>query len=276
MHGRFVRHRLSSEHLGKSREVTVRLPDDYDPQESYPVYYFQDGQNVFDSRTAFGGQEWMVDEQVLALEKSGRLAPSIVVAVNNGGASRLDEYTHTPDPAHGGGDGDKYEKFFLEELIPAVESTYGVDSSKRAVIGSSLGGLVSLTMALNHPGAFAAVGALSPSVWWSDGQLATRTLEGDSPDTTPRIWMDMGTEEGSSDNFGQRSIVDGKFGAPSDGPNGLQDVRDRTREMGEALLAKGWELDGDLRYHEPLGAGHNEASWRDRIGEVMTWLAQDS
>ena len=270
LRGRFMRHSIHSENLGGERTVTVRLPDNYTPSKKYPVLYMHDGQNIFDSSRSFGGREWRVDETLAGLTSQGRVPDAIVVAVDNSPA-RMAEYTHVPDREYGGGDGKKYENFFLNELLPTVESAYSINSKQRVLMGSSLGGLVSLTMGLNSPNTFAAVAALSPSLWWADGQLATETLSKETPQTKPRVWIDMGTEEGSSDTFGQRSIENGRFSTQPSGPNGLQDVRDRTREMGEALLTKGWTLDQDLRYHEPLGATHSEPAWAARFGEIAEW-----
>lgn len=270
--GRFIQHKLPSEALQSERTVTVRLPDSYDPQKEYPVVYLQDGQNMFDRRTGFMGKEWGVDESFAHEVNQGRAPDAFLVAVDNGGGERLPEYTHVPDPNYGGGKGQRYEDFLLNELMPAVESTYKIDSDKRVMLGSSLGGLVSLTIGLHHPTAFAAIGALSPSVWWADGQLSTATADGLSVGVKPRIWLDMGTEEGGTDDFGKRPLETGSFGQRPRGANGVQDVRDRTREMGEALLSKGWQLDDNLRYHEPLGGRHNEESWAARIGEVTAWL----
>lgn len=269
--GRFVQHKLQSKHMGGERTVTVRLPDNYTPDKDYPVVYLQDGQNMFDRRSGFMGKEWQVDETFAQGNATGRLPEALLVAVHHG-PGRNAEYTHVPDPNYGGGEGKNYEEFFMNELMPAVESTYSVDADKRVLMGSSLGGLVSLNIGLNHPTAFAAVAALSPSIWWADGQLPTQTLASESSEVKPRIWLDMGTEEGGTDDFGKREIQNGRFTDRPSGANGLQDVRDRTREMGEALLSKGWKLDQDLRYHEPLGAGHNEESWAARIGDVAAWV----
>lgn len=270
--GRFVRHTVKSDKLGSERGVTVRLPDGYDSNKSYPVVYLQDGQNMFDRRSGFMGKEWHVDETVAQLTAQGALPEAIYVAVDNGGGNRLKEYTHVADPDHGGGQGKQYEDFFLQELIPAVDTTYASDQSKRFLMGSSLGGLVSLAMTLNNPGTFAAAAALSPSLWWSQGQLSTHTLENQAPAQKPRLWIDMGTEEGGTDSFGQRAIENGKFAERPSGSNEVQDVRDRSREMGEALLKKGWQLDRNLRYHEPLGGTHTEESWAQRSGEVLSWM----
>ena len=84
----------------------------------------------------------------------------------------------------------------------------------------------------------------------------------------------MGTEEGGSDQFGQRPVRDGALGERPVGANQVQDVRDRTREAATALLHRGWVLDHDLRYHEPLGARHDEASWSRRLDQVLPWLTR--
>ncbi len=272
--GRFIRHQVKSENLGQERGVTVRLPDNYDPEnKTYPVIYLKDGQNMFDRRTGFMGKEWHVDETVAHLTKEGRLPEAILVAVDNGGGERLNEYSAVPDPRHGGGGGKSYESFFVEELLPSVEQTYSINPKQRVLLGSSMGGLVSLSLGMSHPALFAAVGALSPSVWWANGEMADRILSSEAVDgPKPKIWMDMGTEEGGTDQFGQRQVTDDGFSERPNGGNGVQDVRDRTREVGTALLRRGWTLDRDLRYHEPLGARHDEESWSSRIGEVLTWL----
>lgn len=270
--GRFVQHKLKSANLGSERTVTVRYPDAFDPAKEYPVVYLQDGQNMFDSRTGFQGKEWQVDETFSKLARQGRVRDAFLVAVDNGGEKRLEEYTHVEDPEYKGGKGAAYESFFMNELLPAVESAYPVDSSKRVMMGSSLGGLVSLAIALNHSAAFAAVGALSPSVWWAGGFMPDRILQDDQFAERPRIWLDMGTEEGGSDEYGTRRVEEGGFSERPTGGNGVQDVRDRTRETGLALLNRGWKLDQDLRYHEPIGARHDEHSWAQRMGDVTEWL----
>lgn len=253
----------------------MRLPDGYDPQNrSYPVIYMHDGQNLFDRRTGFNGQEWHVDETVAQLTARGAMPDCVLVAIDNGPA-RNSEFSHVPDPQYGGGQGKAYESFLVNEVMPAVEGNYAVNPKNRVMLGSSMGGLVTLAIGIAHPGLFAALGPLSSSAWWADGQIAEQILKtplADGP--RPRIWMDMGTEEGQSDSFGQRTVSGGALSERPSGPNQVQDVRDRTREAATALLHKGWVLDSDLRYHEPLGARHDEASWSQRLPEVLPWLTR--
>lgn len=273
--GRFTRHTVSSRHLGGERGVTVRLPDNYDPEhKSYPVVYMHDGQNLFDRRTGFAGQEWNVDETVARLTARGELPECVLVAIDNA-PTRNADYTHVPDPRHGGGKGKDYERFVVEELMPAVEAEYAVNPRNRVMLGSSLGGLVTLAIGIAHPGLFAGLGPMSSSAWWANGQIADAIMQAPLENgAKPRIWMDMGTEEGSDDGFGQRPVLDGSMGPRPEGGNGVQDVRDRTREAATALLHKGWVLDDTLRYHEPLGGRHDEHSWSQRMDQVLTWLTR--
>lgn len=276
--GRFIRHKISTQNLeGGERGVTVRLPDSYDPErKAYPVVYLQDGQNMFDYRTAFNNQEWKVDETVNALTATGQLTDCILVAIDNGEA-RMDEFTHLPDPDDGAGRlGKAYEKFVVDELLPSVEGAYSINPKNRVLLGSSLGGLATTSIGIAHPGLFAGLGPMSSSAWWSNGEIADRILATDLENgPKPRIWMDMGTEEGKRDANGTREIRDGKLQAATAHPNGVQDVRDATREAAIALLHKGWKLDENLRYHEPLGGTHTEYAWGQRVGEVLTWLMKD-
>ena len=63
--------------LGNSRSITVYLPPSYASEKSrrYPVLYAQDGQNLFDRRTAFLGREWELDETLAVVQGIERAAP---------------------------------------------------------------------------------------------------------------------------------------------------------------------------------------------------------
>jgi predicted alpha/beta superfamily hydrolase len=253
--GEFRFHRgFRSRFLSHARDLIVYLPPGYDeePQRRYPVLYLQDGQNVFDAATSFLGIEWGVDETAEVLIRSGRIAPLIVVGIYNS-PDRIAEYTHDRDPEHGGGRGTAYARFLVEELKPFVDATYRTlpDPQHTAVAGSSLGGLLALNLGLLEPEVFGLVGALSPSVWWADEAIRGRIA---SVGKTPvRIWLDIGTAEGSTTRESARIV------------EGVRRVRD-------ALLARGWTPGVDLHYLEAQGAAHNEAAWAQRVPGMLTFL----
>lgn len=55
----------------------------------YPVLYLQDGQNLFDSATAFLGNEWRADSTADDLIRRGRIEPLIIVGLYNTGVRRI-------------------------------------------------------------------------------------------------------------------------------------------------------------------------------------------
>jgi predicted alpha/beta superfamily hydrolase len=174
--------------------------------------------------------------------------PLVIVGVGNAGDRRIDEYTPTRDARRKeGGGADLYGRFLLEELIPFVDTRFPTDRRARArgLGGSSLGGLVSLYLALRHPGSFGKVAVLSPSVWWDRNRIV-REVRALPRRADLKIWLDIGTEEGRLE------------------------VK-RARLLRDALLAKGWRAPR-LRYLEALGAVHDEAAWGDRAGDVLEFL----
>jgi len=237
------------------REVQVYLPAGYETETArrYPVLYLQDGQNVFDPSSV--GKEWEFDETADALIEAGRIEPLILVAVWNTPARR-EEYTPTevesklPDGtvSKGGGKSDLYARFLIEELKPFIDEKYRTrpEPSSTAVGGSSLGGLVSVWLGLEHPDVFGNVLAVSPTAWWDN--FVTLTKVAALPGKVPvKIWVDIGSREGDNAVSGARRLRD-------------------------ALEKKGWKLGSDLEYVEQEGGEHDEISWGSRVEGMLLFL----
>lgn len=240
-----------SEILGNARDVLVYLPPGYaaQPDRHFPVLYLHDGQNVFDTSTSFAGAEWGVDETAERLIHEGRIAPLIIVAINHAGAERADEFAPTRDQHRAaGGRASEYARFLVEELKPYVDSTFRTlpDARHTGVGGSSLGGLVTLHIGLEHPDVFGAIAVLSPSIWWDRRAVLDRVarLSGRLP---WRVWLDVGTAEG-------------------------RDTVRNTRALKALLLAKGWSVGADLHYLEATDAPHAESAWAERVGPLLEFL----
>jgi len=237
--------------LPDDRDVWVWLPPGYDAETArrYPVLYLHDGQNVFDPETSFQrGQHWRAGETATTLIDEGRLEPLIIVGIANTGERRIFEYTPTADARLGGGLADAYGDLIVRELKPFVDRTYRTipDRAETAIGGSSLGGLVSLYLALTRSDVFGRAAVMSPSVWW-DRRVILRQVNASRSALRPRLWVDMGTAEGR---------------------RGLQDVR----RLKTALVHAGWKPDDDLHYGEYEGGTHSEAAWAARFGDVLEWL----
>lgn len=158
--------------LDRNRRIWVYLPPDYSTtNKHYPVIYMQDGQNLMDAYYSFSG-EWEVDETLENLHLNGDYG-AIVVGIDNGGASRLDEYSPWNNPSYGGGEGQEYISFLVETLKPYIDQNYRTlpQQPYTAIMGSSMGALISLCAAIEHPTVFGKVGIFSPAFWFSYNQL---------------------------------------------------------------------------------------------------------
>lgn len=155
-------------HLYRYRRIWLYLPPDYQsqPQKRYPVIYMHDGQNLFDNLTAFAG-EWQVDESMSQLHAEGDHG-AIIVGIDNGGQHRLSEYSPWLNPTYGGGQGDFYINSIVYTLKPYIDQHYRTDTSRAgtAMIGSSMGGLISQYAAMKYQNVFSKVGVFSPSFWF--------------------------------------------------------------------------------------------------------------
>jgi predicted alpha/beta superfamily hydrolase len=252
--GEVRRHPAFPSRFVRPRDVLVWLPPGYgaDPGRRYPVLYFHDGNNVLDAATSFKGLEWGADETAQRLVLAGALRPCLLVAVSNT-PDRMAEYTPVPDPRHGGGEAARYERFLAEELKPFVDRSYRTlpGPGDNGLVGSSLGAIVSLDLALRRPDLFGLVGCLSPAAWWAERDVVRRVEA--AKRTGQRVWLDIGTDEGT-EKAGRREW--------------LEDARALRR----ALLGRGWREGGDLHYEEVAGAVHDEGAWAARLDRVLLFL----
>jgi len=249
--GSFRTHaQLRSQYLGSAHDVIVYLPPGYDEERDrrYPVLYMQDGQNLFDDATSFSGA-WHLDDATAQAIAAGQLAPVIIVGIANAGAYRIEEYTPTRDAAkRAGGKADRYGRMLVEELKPFIDGEYRTlpDARNTGIGGSSLGGLVSLYLALKYSGIFWNVAVISPSVWW-DNRFIVRRVRALGATLPLRIWLSTGTAEGDDTLAGARRVRD-------------------------ALLAKGWTEGDTLHYEEVEGAGHSEQAWAALAPAMLRFL----
>jgi predicted alpha/beta superfamily hydrolase len=241
---------VRSRFLESEHDVIVYLPPGYDEEldRRYPVLYMQDGQNLFDEATSFSG-EWRLDEAAEQMIGAGLVAPLIIVGIYNAGAYRIDEYTPTRDSAkRAGGNADKYGRMLVEELKPFIDAEYRTlaDARNTGIGGSSLGGLVSLYLALKYSGIFWKVAVLSPSVWW-DNRFIVRRVRALHTAPPLRVWLSTGTAEGEGVVAGARRVRD-------------------------ALVAKGWTEGESLHYQEIEGARHSESAWAEIAPAMLHFL----
>lgn len=168
------------------RDVYVYLPEGYEKKNlSYPVLYMQDGQNLFDPNRAYLGQTWKALSTLNELIAKKLMSPIIVVAIDNTSA-RMEEYI--PEKS-----GDAYLEFVINQVKPQIDKSFRTKIGPRntGIMGSSLGGLISLYAGLRERSTFGIVGALSPSIWWNERSIIDRYHA--SPELPLKIYMDSGS-----------------------------------------------------------------------------------
>ncbi|WDF46090.1 alpha/beta hydrolase-fold protein [Chryseobacterium sp. KACC 21268] len=159
--------------LNTTRKIWIYLPPDYGTSKrEYPVIYMHDGQNLFDDFTSFSG-EWSVDETLNQIFKeTGKSA--IVIGIDNGGDKRLSEYSPWNNEKYKTtGEGDLYVEFLAKTLKPYIDKTYRTEkqASKTLIVGSSMGGLISLYASAKYPTVFGKAGIFSPAFWFVSEDL---------------------------------------------------------------------------------------------------------
>ena len=225
------------------RHIIVWLPPDYDDNtdKRYPVLYAHDGQNLFDPYTSLIGSDWGVDEALTELIGNGSCEPVIVVGMYNTD-DRSDEYGLTQK-------GNDYQRFVVHTVKPLIDSTYRTKAGRddTAVMGSSMGGLVSFLLAWNYPGVFKQAACLSPAFFTHAVDLVR---EADALPEGLRIYMDNGT----AGELEQKLLV-------------------MCDDMMEALADKGYRSGhADFEWFLDEGAEHNEPAWAARVDRPLLFM----
>lgn len=190
------------ERLEQQRKVWIYLPKDYATSTNkYPVIYMHDGQHLFDEATSVGRAgpvEWMVDKTI-----DQASIPAIVVGIDHADdyALRQGEYLVHPTDFTAEVQGWAYLGDIVHILKPYVDRHYRTlsDAAHTAMVGSSLGGLLTIYAGLRYPHIFGTIGAFSPSIWmdkellhaYSEKQLAIQ----DSCRKTQTLYFYVGEKE---------------------------------------------------------------------------------
>ena len=205
-----------------------------------------DGQNLFDPRSSYA-EPWRVGT---AMERaSQRSIEAIVIGIPNMGVDRIAEYSPFVDPKVGGGRGDVYLDWIIGTVKPLVDGEFRTrpDRAHTGMVGSSMGGLITLYAYLRDPSVFGFVGVLSPSLWFA-GRSIFSTLQS-CVHVPGRIYLDIGGREGTV-------------------------ALDDARRMRDALVAKGYALGSELRWVEDPRGRHNEVDWGRRLSDALPFLLQ--
>ena len=235
---------LYSPQLDVEKKIWIYLPANYqtDTKKKYPVIYMHDGQNLFDKNTAYT-DEWYIDETLDSLK-----AEAIVVGIQHGGADRrIAELTPFPNEKYSGGDGDIYVDFITGTLKPYIDENYRTkpDPKDTAIMGSSLGGLISYYAVMKYPEVFGKAGVFSPSFWFSK-DIYTFTEQADK--TNGKIYFMAGDSEDENMVPGLEKMVQLVSGK----------LKNKKSVMVKIVP----------------GGKHNEALWSKEFAATFLWLME--
>jgi enterochelin esterase-like enzyme len=209
------------------RHIDVWMPADYSKQKKYNVLYMHDGQMLFDASSTWNKSAWEVDDVVSRLLREKKIRDVIVVGIWNGGNTRHVDYfpqkpfeslsssqqdsLYAANRQHGGSvfqslkiNSDNYLKFLVDEVIPLINENFFVKKGRdnTFVMGSSMGGLISLYAICEYPEVFGGAACLSthwPGVFTMENNPVPAAffeyMKRHLPDPkTHTIYFDYGTE----------------------------------------------------------------------------------
>jgi predicted alpha/beta superfamily hydrolase len=193
-----------------------------------------DGQNLFFKEEAFVGNTWKTDEVLNVLDKMNAIEETIVVGIYPN--DRIREYTL---PGY-----HDYGRFLVETLKPLIDIKYRTLEGPRntAVMGSSLGGVVSFYLGWQWPQVFGKVACLSSTFTYRDDLLQRVFKE---PKRKIHIYLDSGWP---ADNY------------------------EATRSMRDRLIWKGYRPGSELFYLAFPKAKHDENAWATRSSIPFQFL----
>ena len=248
------------------RTVDIWLPPGYAEAgtDDFPVLYMHDGQNLFDPGTAYLGVDWGIDETLTRLIEAGAVPPTLVVGIWNTPQRRQEYMPQKPLTSPEGqaiqaqfesdwvGDpqADGYLGFLAEEVKPFVDATYRTlpDRDHTAVMGSSMGGLISLYALVEYPDVFGKAGCVSTH-WPVGGELMIDWLAAALPKPGQhKLYFDFGT-----------ATLD----------EGYEPFQLR---MDALLEAAGYRQGEDCLTQKFPGAEHSERAWRARVEIPLRFL----
>ncbi|MBV7269541.1 alpha/beta hydrolase [Winogradskyella luteola] len=256
------------------RPIDVWLPETYSKDNKYSVLYMHDGQMLFDSTATWNKQEWKVDEWASQLMGDRTTKDFIVVAIHNIPQIRWqdlfpqkafdfidksikDSLFDIAEKSNIKLNGDNYLRFLVEELKPAIDGSYSVYTNKEHtfVMGSSMGGLMSMYAISEYPTVFS--GAACISTHWVGAmpmednpypEAIFKYMEANLPNpSTHKLYFDYGNKTLDQHYPQYASRVD------------------------KILETKGYsETNSKNLFFE--GTDHSENSWNQRLDKPLIFL----
>ncbi|MED3745408.1 alpha/beta hydrolase-fold protein [Peribacillus psychrosaccharolyticus] len=239
----------------EERRIRIYLPKNYTKEnQSYPVLYMHDGQNVFQDHDAIGGTslnlEQYLDENQLNV---------IVVGIDQNSEERINEYCPWITGEYSkkivghrsfeGGKGILYVDFIVNQLKPYIDTKYRTLKEHTAMAGISLGGLISIYAMCRYPNVFRNIAVLSSAFYRNQEELE-KLIRVSDLSFIERVYVDCGTKEA-----GDEETINKEFIASN-------------KAIYDLLIEK----TSNAKFEIILEAEHNYLSFRERLPELFAFL----
>ena len=252
----FIEENMYTRSLRRKRKITIYVPDDYETSNKrYPVLYINDGQNAFFDETSYMKISWGFYDYVQAQNLDVIM---VAIPCNNRLNKREDEYgpwrigkeilmmEYGDDSLEIGGEGDKYLRFIIKQLKPYIDTHFPTIVEDSAMVGSSMGGIITTYAGLKYPHIFKKTASLSSAYWFYMDELIDLIHRSDLS-ATQCFYLDLGGNEGNGDEEMSRIYYESN------------------ETIYNELIKKSNRIEG--RFFEE--AGHNEYEWRQRVPIFM-------
>jgi len=241
-----------------SRQVEVWLPPSFESNKDkkYPVIYMHDGQNIFNPQTSSQQIDWGIDGILTQLIDADKI-PEIIVVAAWSTPLRIAEYmpqkafnllskeqlARIPNVKGFRPQSDQYLKFIVEELKPYIDQTYPTlpDRNNTAIMGASMGGLISLYAISEYPEVFGYAGCLSTHFPIGDGIMLDYMRKHLPDPDSHKIYFDFGTK-----------TLDAQY-------------EPYQKKADQIMKEQGWEENKNWVTKKFEGHDHSEKAWRSRV-----------
>lgn len=245
-----------------------RRVDYWGPQDPTHLLIAHDGQNIFDPRTATRRRTWRMAQNAIQVFEKHNMVPPLIIGVFHSGSDkdphgRFKDLTpqdafqgpvkapvNAPFPAsqlHG----NSYQQLIAEKIVPTILDNLGlsINFDKRAMIGSSMGGLATLNALALRPDFFKTALAFSPHWVIGGKELADHTLSNLPKPGNHKIWMSRGDKKLDATYKTDQDYVD------------------------KSMKQIGWQRDYKSIVFK--NAGHNERAWAKQLDLALEFWVKD-
>ncbi|GAB5510029.1 MAG: hypothetical protein Rhims3KO_14300 [Hyphomicrobiales bacterium] len=255
--------RLRSPQLDRAMDYYVYLPPGFgvDDWRRYPVVYMHDGGELF--RAGRMGAVWPEDDRSvlppswdLETVLDGYFADhpndaAIIVAVDT--TQRVEHFSPWPWTPANDAHGRAYIDFIIHTLKPNMDAHFPTVAGRHAtaMLGSSLGGIITAYALVKYPEVIASAAALSPVLTDNVlGEELNRYAALRGPLEPVRLYMDMGVGESPR-------------------------MHAALQRFSETLVDRGFDVDA-VRVALIEDGTHRPESWRQRLPDALAFLLQDA